>query len=105
MINPFLSHSHLFRTQNDLEIIRKENQIHQNELSRLRQQLAQTEQLQIQLKNDLEQTKHQCREFEQQISSKDELKKNVDLLLDQYRQQITNEKELRTSKTNLERFI
>ncbi len=91
----------LFRIQNDLEIARKEAQIHQNELSRLRQQLTQTEQIQIQLKNDFEQTKHQCREFEQQISSKDELKKNVDLLIDQYRQQLANENELRISKTNL----
>jgi len=95
----------LFRTQNEFEIARNEIQIHQNELSRLRQQLTQTEQIQIQLQNEFEQTKHQCREYEQQISVKDELKRNVDLLIDQYRQQLTNEKELRISKNNFHDLI
>ncbi|CAF3838161.1 unnamed protein product [Adineta steineri] len=89
------------KTQNDLETAHEEIQIHKNELSRVRQQLSQTEQALTQLQNELEQMKQQCRQFEQQISDKDESKKNVDLVVDQYRQQLTNEKELRT-KTNSE---
>ena len=61
-------------------------------------QISQNEQNRTQLQNELEQLKQQCRQFERQISDKDEAKKNVDLLIDQYRQQLTNEKELRTSK-------
>lgn len=99
------NHLRLFRTQNEFGIARNEIQIHQNELSRLRQQLTQTEQIQLQLQNEFEQTKHQCREYEQQISVKDELKRNVDLLIDQYRQQLTNEKELRISKNNFHDLI
>jgi len=91
--NPSLS-----RTQNDLETARKDIQIHQNELSHFRQQLLQTEQIRIEFQNELEQTKQQCRQLEQQILDKDQSKKNVDLLIDQYRQQLTNEKELRISK-------
>ncbi|CAF0992035.1 unnamed protein product [Rotaria sordida] len=83
------------KTQNDLEAARKEIQIHQNELSRLHQQISQIEHIRLQLQNELEQTKQQCRQLEQKILDKDESKKNVDLLIDQYRQQLTNEKELR----------
>ncbi len=86
------------RLKNDLESSRKGIELHQNELSHLRQQLSQTEQNRIELQNEFEQTKHQCRQYERQISEKDESKKNLDILIDQYRQQLTNEKELRLSK-------
>jgi hypothetical protein len=79
----------LFRTQNDLEAARKEIQLQQTELSRLREQLSQKEQIHLQL--------------ETQLIDKDESKKNGDLLTDQYRQQLTNEKELRTSKNKKKR--
>jgi hypothetical protein len=79
----------LFRTQNDLEAARKEIQLQQTELSRLREQLSQKEQIHLQL--------------ETQLIDKDESKKNDDLLTDQYRQQLTNEKELRTSKNKKKR--
>ncbi|CAF2941831.1 unnamed protein product [Rotaria sp. Silwood2] len=83
------------KTQNDLDIARKEIQIHQNELSRLHQQVLQIEQIRLQLQNELEQVKQRCRQLEQQIIDKDESKRNVDLLIDQYRQQLTNQTELR----------
>ncbi len=79
----------MFRTQNDLEAARKEIQLQQTELSRLREQLSQKEQIHLQL--------------ETQLIDKDESKKNGDLLTDQYRQQLTNEKELRTSKNKKKR--
>ncbi len=79
----------MFRTQNDLEAARKEIQLQQTELSRLREQLSQKEQIHLQL--------------ETQLIDKDESKKNDDLLTDQYRQQLTNEKELRTSKNKKKR--
>jgi hypothetical protein len=60
----------LFRTQNDLQAAHEKIKIQQNELSHLHQQLF----------------------------AKDESKKNGDLIIDQYQQQITNEKELRLSK-------
>jgi hypothetical protein len=69
----------------------------QNELSRLRQQLSQYERTQIQF----EQSKEYSQQLEKQLFDKDESKKNIDLLIDQYRQQITNEKELRLSKKKI----
>jgi chromosome segregation ATPase len=59
------------RLKNDLESSRKGIEVHQNELSHLRQQLSQTEQNRIELQNEFEQTKHQCRQYERQISEKD----------------------------------
>ncbi len=97
LFNVYNNHPFFSRIQNDLESARKEIQIHQNELSHLRQQLSQIEQNRIQLQNEFERTKQQCRQLERQIFEKDESKKNVDLLIDQYRQQLTNEKELRLS--------
>ncbi len=88
----------LFRIENNLEIARKEIQFQQNELSHLREQLLQSEQIRIQLQNDFEQSKQYSQQLEKQLFDKDESKKNVDLLIDQYRQQFTNEKELRLSK-------
>jgi len=95
----------LSRIQNDLESAHKEIQIHQTELSRLRQQLSQTEQNRLDVQNEFEQTKQQYRQLEKQLSEKDESKKNLDLLVNQYRQQLTNEKELRISKTKRNLFI
>jgi biopolymer transport protein ExbB/TolQ len=88
----------LYRTQNDLESSREQVRIEQEELSHLRQKLSQVEQIRTQIQNEFEQKKQQCRQLEHQISDKDESKKNVDLVVDQYRQQLTNEKELRISK-------
>jgi septal ring factor EnvC (AmiA/AmiB activator) len=87
-----------YRIQNDLEAARGEIQIHQNELSQLHQQISQNEQIRTQLQNELEQLKQQCRQLERQISDKDESKKNADLRINQYRQELTSEKELRISK-------
>jgi len=98
-----LKYSFIFlsRLKNDFESSRKEIEIYQTELSHLRQQLSQIEQNRIELQNKFEQTKHQCRQYEQQISDQHESKKNLDLLIDQYRQQLTNEKELRLSKKQI----
>jgi chromosome segregation ATPase len=88
----------LYRTQHNLEVAQKDLQIHQTELSHLRQQISQLEQIRTQFQNESEQLKQQCRQFEQQIFDKDQSKKNADLLIDQYRQQLTDEKQLRLSK-------
>ena len=89
------NHRTLYRTQNGLQAAQKEIQIHQTELSYLRQQLSK---IRAQFQNELEQSKQHCRQLEQQISDKDQSKKNVDLLLNQYQQQLTDEKQLRISK-------
>ncbi|CAF2796492.1 unnamed protein product [Rotaria sp. Silwood2] len=88
-------------TENDLEAAREEIEIQKNELSYLREQISQFEQTKIQLQNDLEQTKQYIQQLEKQLSDKDQSKKNSDLIIDQYRQQLTNEKELRL-KANTE---
>ncbi len=88
----------MYRTQHNLEVAQKDLQIHQTELSHLRQQISQLEQIRTQFQNESEQLKQQCRQFEQQIFDKDQSKKNADLLIDQYRQQLTDEKQLRLSK-------
>jgi len=56
------------------------------------------EQIRIQLQNELEQTKQYSHELERQLFDKDEAQKNVHVIVDQYRQQLTTEKELRLSK-------
>jgi hypothetical protein len=56
------------------------------------------EQIRIRLQNELEQTKHYSHELERQLFDKDEAQKNVNVIIDQYRQQLTTEKELRLSK-------
>ena len=53
----------------------------------------------LQLQNELDQTIQYSQQLERQLSDKDQSKNNSDLLIDQYRQQLTNEKELRSSKT------
>ena len=73
-------------------------QLQVTELSRLREHLSQNEQSRVELQNQLEQTNQHCRQLEQQLVEKDQSKKNVDSLLDQYRQQTNAEKELRNSK-------
>ena len=78
-----------YRTQNDLEATREEIQLQQTELSRLRHQLSQNEQNRLQLENELNQSKRYSQQLEQQISTKDQSMKNNDLLLDQFRQQLT----------------
>jgi hypothetical protein len=56
----------------------------------------------MQLQNELEQKNQYSQKLEKQLIDKDESKKNVELLVDQYRQQLSNEKDLRLSKrTNL----
>jgi hypothetical protein len=97
----YLISSLLSSTQNDLDSALEEIELQQNELSRLHEQLSQSEQTQIQFQNELEQTKQYSQQLESQLFDKDESKKNVDLLIDQYRQQLSNEKDLRLSK----RFI
>ncbi|UJR35192.1 hypothetical protein I4U23_027959 [Adineta vaga] len=89
------------KIQNDIEAARKEIQIHQTELSKLHDQLSRNEQIRHEFQIEIEHLKQQCRQYQQQISDKDESKKNVDRLVDQYRQELTNEKDLRT-KTNSE---
>ncbi|CAF4288477.1 unnamed protein product, partial [Adineta steineri] len=78
-------------TQIDLESAHKEIKIHQDELSRLHKQILQYEQTQIQLQNELQQSKQYSHELEQQLSDKNGAQKDID----QYRQQLTIEKELR----------
>lgn len=56
------------------------------------------EQTKFELQNEVDQTKHRYRQLEQQICEKDQSKESVDLLVEQYRQQLTTEKELRLSK-------
>jgi hypothetical protein len=56
------------------------------------------EQIRIRLQNELEQTKQYSHELERQLFDKDEAQKNVNVIIDQYRQQLTTEKELRLSK-------
>jgi len=58
------------------------------------------EQIRIQLQNELEQTKQYSHELERQLFDKDEAQKNVNVIIDQYRQQLTTEKELRLSKNS-----
>ncbi|CAF3576825.1 unnamed protein product [Rotaria sordida] len=87
-------------TQNDLEAARKEIEIQKNELSHLHEQLSQFEQTKIKLQNDLEQTKQNSQQLERQLLDKDQSQKNSDLIIDQYRQQFTNEKELRLKADN-----
>jgi septal ring factor EnvC (AmiA/AmiB activator) len=94
----YLISSLLSSTQNDLDSALEEIELQQNELSRLHEQLTQSEQTQIQIQNELEQTKQYSQQLESQLFDKDESKKNVDLLIDQYRQQLSNEKDLRLSK-------
>ncbi|CAF3392823.1 unnamed protein product [Rotaria sp. Silwood1] len=89
-----LNESHTI-IQNDLEAARGEIEIQKNELSYLREQISQYEQTKTQLQNDLEQTKRFAQQLERQLSDKDASKANSDLIIDQYRQQLTNEKELR----------
>ncbi|CAF0895169.1 unnamed protein product [Rotaria sp. Silwood1] len=89
-----LNESHTI-IQNDLEAARGEIEIQKNELSYLREQISQYEQTKTQLQNDLEQTKRFAQQLERQLSDKDASKANTDLIIDQYRQQLTNEKELR----------
>ena len=86
------------RNENNLEVSREKMQLQDTELSRLREHLSQNEQSRVELQNQLEQTNQHCRQLEQQLMEKDQSKKNVDSLLDQYRQQTHTEKELRQSK-------
>ncbi|CAF3746890.1 unnamed protein product [Adineta steineri] len=79
------------KTQVDLESAHKEIKIHQDELSRLQKQILQYEQTQTQLQNELQQSKQYSHELEQQLSDKNGAQKDID----QYRQQLTIEKELR----------
>ncbi|CAF1065974.1 unnamed protein product [Adineta steineri] len=78
-------------TQIDLESAHNEIKIHQDELSRLHKQILQYEQTQTQLQNELQQSKQYSHELEQQLSDKNGAQKDID----QYRQQLTIEKELR----------
>ncbi|CAF3575245.1 unnamed protein product [Rotaria socialis] len=82
-------------TQNDLEAAQKEIIIQQTELSSLREQISQLEQTKFELKNDLKQIQQYSQQLETQLSEKDQTKTNNDLIVDQYRQQLSNEKELR----------
>ncbi|CAF5218166.1 unnamed protein product, partial [Rotaria magnacalcarata] len=83
------------RTQNDLEAAQKEIIIQQTELSSLREQISQFEQTKFELQNDLKQIQRYSQQLETQLSEKDQTKTNNDLIIDQYQQQLSNEKELR----------
>lgn len=75
-------------------------QLQANELTSVRQQLSQIEQHRLQIQTELEQTKKQSEHLREQLIEKDQAKQNVDLLIDQYRQQSNNEKQLRLSSFN-----
>ena len=84
-----------------METACKETEILQNELCHVREQVSQLEKTKIQLQHDLEQVQRYSQQLEGQLSDKIQSEKDTDLLIDQYRQQLTSEKELRLSKEKL----
>lgn len=94
-----------FRTENDLETKQKEIEIHQNELARLRQQLSQIELNHLDLQNHFEQLKQTNQQLEKHLEEKDQSKRNLDLLVDQHRQQFDDEKQLRISTSIDSKFV
>ncbi|CAF1253041.1 unnamed protein product [Adineta ricciae] len=86
--------------QSDLDAARQELQIHQTELSRLREQISDDERIRIELQNQLECAKRYSHELERQISDRDQSGHNTDAILDQYRREATTEKELRLKSDN-----
>jgi len=94
-----------FRTENDLETKQKEIEIHQNELARLRQQLSQIELNHLDLQNHFEQLKQTNQQLEKHSEEKDQSKRNLDLLVDQHRQQFDDEKQLRISTSIDSKFV
>ncbi|UJR10636.1 hypothetical protein I4U23_014832 [Adineta vaga] len=99
--------------QIQLDSARKELQIHQNELSRLHEQISQQEQNRLQLQNEFEHVKQYSEELERQLSDKDqeakmekELRLKSDSELDELRsrfRQLTNDYEqLNAMKTEFQ---